>query len=130
VTKGGGRENFAWGKEQKQEFDDLKHHLCSTLVLSLPDLQQLFNIETDASDYCWVCLIFFACVCVGASSLITMSNDPSRSVLCVMWIGCFPRGVPRGGRYAPPSSYTENLGQRPKIFFWVVFSIFKGFCYF
>ena len=29
----------------------MKHHLCLALVLSLPDLQQLFEIETDASDY-------------------------------------------------------------------------------
>jgi hypothetical protein len=29
----------------------MKHHLCSDLVLSLPDLQQLFNIKIDASDY-------------------------------------------------------------------------------
>jgi hypothetical protein len=29
----------------------LKHHLCSTLVLSFLDLQQSFKIETDAYDY-------------------------------------------------------------------------------
>jgi hypothetical protein len=29
----------------------MKHHLCSTPVLSLPDLQQPFEIETDALDY-------------------------------------------------------------------------------
>jgi hypothetical protein len=51
VTKGGGREKFVWGKEQQQTFDDMKHRLCSTPVLSLPDLQQSFEIETDASDY-------------------------------------------------------------------------------
>jgi hypothetical protein len=51
VTKGGGRENFTWGKAQKRAFDDLKHHLCSSLVLSLPDLQQLLKIETNASNY-------------------------------------------------------------------------------
>jgi hypothetical protein len=39
VTKGSGKENFAWGKEIQQAFDDLKHHLCSDPVLSLPDLQ-------------------------------------------------------------------------------------------
>jgi len=50
VTKGGGRERFMWGKEQQQSFDDLKHRLFSVPVLSLPDLQQLFEIETDASD--------------------------------------------------------------------------------
>jgi hypothetical protein len=51
VTKGGGRENFTWGKEQQREFDDLKHRLCSALVLSLPNMQQPFDIETNASDY-------------------------------------------------------------------------------
>jgi hypothetical protein len=51
VTKGGGREKFVWGKEQQQAFDDLKHHLCSSLVLSFPDLQQPFEIETEAYEY-------------------------------------------------------------------------------
>ena len=51
VTKGSGKEIFTQGKAQKQTFDDLKHRLCSTLVLSFPDLQQPFEIETDASDY-------------------------------------------------------------------------------
>jgi hypothetical protein len=51
VTKGGGKAKFAWGHAQQQAFDDLKHHLCSALVLSLPDLQQPFDIDTNASDY-------------------------------------------------------------------------------
>jgi hypothetical protein len=51
VTKGDGKENFTWGKAQQCTFDDLKHRLCSSPVLSLLDLQQLFNIETDAADY-------------------------------------------------------------------------------
>ena len=51
MTKGSGRENFVRGKKQQREFDDLNHPLCSTLVLSLPNLQQSFNIETDSSDY-------------------------------------------------------------------------------
>ena len=29
----------------------MKHCLCSAPVLTLPDLQQPFEIETDASDY-------------------------------------------------------------------------------
>ena len=29
----------------------LKHRLCSTSVLALPDLQQPFEIETDTSNY-------------------------------------------------------------------------------
>jgi hypothetical protein len=51
VTRGGGKEKFVWGLSQQQAFDDLKNHLCSSPVLSLPDLQHPFEIETDASDY-------------------------------------------------------------------------------
>jgi hypothetical protein len=38
------------GQPQQQAFDDLKQCLCSTLVLSLPNLQP-FEIETYASEY-------------------------------------------------------------------------------
>jgi hypothetical protein len=51
VSKGDGKEKFVWGKSQQQAFDDLKHRLCSAPVLSLPDLQQPFEIEIDASNY-------------------------------------------------------------------------------
>jgi hypothetical protein len=36
---------------QQKAFKDLKFHLCSAPVLILPDLQQPFEIETDASYY-------------------------------------------------------------------------------
>jgi hypothetical protein len=51
ITRGGGKEKFAWGRSQQQVFDDLKQRLCSASVLSIPDLQHPFEIETDASDY-------------------------------------------------------------------------------
>jgi hypothetical protein len=51
ITRGGGKAKFAWVRSQQQAFDDLKQCLCSTPVLSLPDLHQPFEIETDASDY-------------------------------------------------------------------------------
>jgi hypothetical protein len=51
VTKGGVKENFMWGNLQHQVFDDMKHHLCSSPVLSLTYLQQPFEIETNASNY-------------------------------------------------------------------------------
>jgi hypothetical protein len=51
ITRGGVKEKFAWGRSQQQAFDDLKQCLCSTPVLSLPDLQQPLEIETNASDY-------------------------------------------------------------------------------
>jgi len=51
VTRGGGMEKFVWGWSQQQAFNDLKQHLCLSLVLSLPDLQHPFLIETYALDY-------------------------------------------------------------------------------
>jgi hypothetical protein len=51
VTKGGGRDNFIWGKEQQRAFNDINHLLCLAPVLSLLNLQQPFKIDTDASDY-------------------------------------------------------------------------------
>jgi hypothetical protein len=41
---------------------------------------------------CWVCVIFFACVCVGASDSTTASDDPSSSALCVVCVGRFLGG--------------------------------------
>jgi hypothetical protein len=51
VTKGGGKKKIVCGMSQHQAFDDFKQRLWSTPVLSLPDLQQPFEIETNASDY-------------------------------------------------------------------------------
>ena len=51
VTKGGGKDKFVWSESQHKSFEELKHRLCTTPVLSLPDLQQPFETETDASDY-------------------------------------------------------------------------------
>jgi hypothetical protein len=51
VTGDGGKVKFVWGLSQQQAFDYLKRRLCSTPVLSLPDLQQPFETKTDASDY-------------------------------------------------------------------------------
>ena len=51
VTKGGAREKFFCSEPQQKAFIELKNHLCSAPVLTLPDLQQPFEIETDAYDY-------------------------------------------------------------------------------
>jgi hypothetical protein len=51
VTRGGGKAKFVWGQSQQKAFNDLKQHLCSTPVLSLPNLQQTFDIETNDFDY-------------------------------------------------------------------------------
>ena len=50
VTKGGVKWKF-WSESQHKAFTELKDRLFSTLVLALPDLQRLFEVETDASDY-------------------------------------------------------------------------------
>ena len=42
---------FQWGGKQQKAFDALKEKNSTTLVLALPDLQRLFEFETDASDY-------------------------------------------------------------------------------
>jgi hypothetical protein len=51
ITRGGGKEKFAWGRSQRQEFDNLKQCLCSAPLLSLLGLQKPFEIKTDALDY-------------------------------------------------------------------------------
>jgi hypothetical protein len=51
VIKGGWKANFVWGRSQHKDFNDMKHRLFSSLVLALPNLQQPFEIETDAFDY-------------------------------------------------------------------------------
>jgi hypothetical protein len=51
ITRGGGKVKFAWGRSQQQEFNDLKQCIFSAPVLSLPEQQQPFEINTDASEY-------------------------------------------------------------------------------
>ena len=42
VTKGGGKAKFVWTDSHQKAFEELKHCLCSALLLALPDLQQPF----------------------------------------------------------------------------------------
>ena len=51
VAKGGAKEKLFWLESQQKVFVELKHRLCSAPMLTLPDLQQPFEIETDASNY-------------------------------------------------------------------------------
>ena len=51
VTKGGVKEKLFWSETQQKVFAELKHRLCYALVLTLLDLQQPFEIETNGSDY-------------------------------------------------------------------------------
>jgi hypothetical protein len=51
ITKGGGKEKIVWGLSQQKAFDDVNKCLLSSPVISLPNLQQPFDIEAYASDY-------------------------------------------------------------------------------
>ena len=51
VTKGGSKDKFVWDESQHKSFVELKHRLCSAAVLSLPYLQQPFEIGIDASKF-------------------------------------------------------------------------------
>ena len=51
VTIGGEKEKLFWYESQQKVFTELKHRLYFAPVLTLTDLQQLFVIEIDASDY-------------------------------------------------------------------------------
>lgn len=51
VTKGGAKEKLFWSESQKKAFFELKHQLFFALLLTLPDVQQPFDIKTDASDH-------------------------------------------------------------------------------
>eukprot|EP00253_Pinus_taeda_P036442 PITA_36442 len=51
VTNGRVKAKFFWSKTQQRAFSELKNCLCSIPVLTLPELQQSFDIDTDASDY-------------------------------------------------------------------------------
>ena len=51
ATKGGSKEKLFWLETQHKAFVELKHRLYCAPVLTLLELQQPFEIETDASDY-------------------------------------------------------------------------------
>ena len=51
VTKGGAKEKLFWSESQQKAFIELKHRLFYAPVLTLPNLQKPFEIDTDASDY-------------------------------------------------------------------------------
>jgi hypothetical protein len=51
VTKGGAKAKLFWSESQQKVLRELKHFFFSAPVLTLPELQQPFEIETDAFDY-------------------------------------------------------------------------------
>jgi hypothetical protein len=77
---------------------------------------------------CWVCVIFFACVCVWVRQIrqLRLTIPSPRALSCVP--GAFLGGSQGGGgRYAPPG-YARATPRN--FFFWAVFAIFSGFFYF
>eukprot|EP00253_Pinus_taeda_P004152 PITA_04152 len=51
VTKAGVKEKLFWSESQQKAYTELKHCLYSAPVLALPNLQQPFEVEIDASNY-------------------------------------------------------------------------------
>lgn len=45
------REAFDWGSKEQKSFDILKQRMINALVLALPNFQEQFIIESDASGY-------------------------------------------------------------------------------
>nr|GMD74881.1 putative nucleotidyltransferase, Ribonuclease H [Ipomoea batatas] len=43
------KDSFHWSQESERAFDQLKHALCHSHVLALPDFQREFVVEEDAS---------------------------------------------------------------------------------
>jgi hypothetical protein len=78
---------------------------------------------------CWVCVIFFACVCVWVRQIrqLRLTIPSPRALPCAS--GAFLGGS-QGGAGMPPLVTRSVRGNAPKFFFWAVFAIFSGFCYF
>ena len=51
MTKLTGKVDWQWEGEQRQAFAELKQRLCNPPVLAIPNDEDPFRIETDASDY-------------------------------------------------------------------------------
>jgi hypothetical protein len=81
-------------------------------------------------EKCWVCVIFFACVCVWVRQIrrLRLTIPSPRALLCAP--GAFLGGS-QGGAGMPPPWLCGAFGATPRFFFfWAVFAIFSGFCYF
>jgi hypothetical protein len=75
---------------------------------------------------CWVCVIFFACVCGWVHQIrqLHLMIPSPRALSCVP--GAFLGGS-QGGAGMPPLVMCNVRGSAPKFVFWAVFAIFSGF---
>jgi hypothetical protein len=73
---------------------------------------------------CWVCVIFFACVCVWVRQIrqLRLTIPSPRALSCAP--GAFLGGSQGGAGMPPLVTCSVRSGQRPEIFF------LGGFCYF
>ena len=46
-----GKIKWSWDKEQQEAFDNLKKAICSVPVLVIPNNQDEFKVECDASEF-------------------------------------------------------------------------------
>jgi hypothetical protein len=51
VYKDDNKKSSQWGKNQQKAFDKIKTKISQALVIALPNLQNPFEVETDASEY-------------------------------------------------------------------------------
>ena len=40
-----------WGPQQQQDFEEIKAQVAKSIILMYPDINKIFHIYTDASDY-------------------------------------------------------------------------------
>lgn len=57
------KNNFHWGQEQQDSFQNIKEHLCNSPVLNLPDFNLPFQVAVDASG-------------VGIGAVLSQNNHP------------------------------------------------------
>lgn len=65
------KNGFSWSAAANYSFINLKTTLCSTLVLALPDFDQPFTVETDASN-------------IGIGDVLMQNNHPTCFISCAL----------------------------------------------
>jgi hypothetical protein len=78
---------------------------------------------------CWVCVIFFACVCVWVRQIRRLRLTIPSPVALPCAPGAFLGGS-QGGAGMPPPGYAERSGQRPEFFFFWRFFFLGGYLLF